>query len=147
MTEDQIKHMVNRFLMWKLPKNFNPDGGISFEKIGNGPGSAYVREPVGTNLLDATQAHAMVRHMLDGLPSNTPPLAWNAGNNRSYEPVETRAKSIFDANLSVDHAGKKWNWVPGGNSTKQDEAREIARRELRAEGHPLRAQPAGRSEP
>lgn len=26
MTDDQIKHMVNRFLGWKLPENFNPDG-------------------------------------------------------------------------------------------------------------------------
>lgn len=70
MTEDQIKHMVNRFLQWKLPKNFNPDGGISFEKIGSGPGSAYVREPVGTNLLHAMQADVMVRHMLEGLPQS-----------------------------------------------------------------------------
>ncbi len=31
MTEDQIKHMVNRFLGWKLPEHFKPDAGISFE--------------------------------------------------------------------------------------------------------------------
>lgn len=31
MTEEQIKHMVSRFLGWKLPKNFNPDAGISFK--------------------------------------------------------------------------------------------------------------------
>lgn len=31
MTEAQIKHMVNRFLSWKLPDNFNPDAGISFK--------------------------------------------------------------------------------------------------------------------
>lgn len=69
MREDQIKHMVDRFLTWRLPDNFAPDGGVSFQPIGN-PGTAnqYMREPSGTNLLDAVQADAMVRHMLAGLP-------------------------------------------------------------------------------
>ena len=30
MNDDQIKHMVQRFLMWKLPKPFHPDNFISF---------------------------------------------------------------------------------------------------------------------
>lgn len=69
MTEDQIKHMVDRFLNWKLPENFNPDGGISFVRYGNiGTEHQYKREPSGTNLIDAAQADAMVRHMIDGLP-------------------------------------------------------------------------------
>jgi hypothetical protein len=63
------------------------------------------------------------------------PLPWDAGSNYSYEPVEKRAKEIFDASLSVDRAGKKWNWIEGGNSTMQDEARILARRELREAGH------------
>ena len=68
MTDGQIKQMVNRFLSWKLPDNFNPDGGIKFEPIGN-PGSQYEyrRQPTGTNLLDATQAEAMVRHLVAAL--------------------------------------------------------------------------------
>lgn len=71
MTDDQIKHMVNRFLNWKLPQNFNPDGGISFEKYGNiGTEHQYKREPSGTNLIDFTQADAMVWHMIEGLPSS-----------------------------------------------------------------------------
>lgn len=65
MTDEQIKHMVDRFLSWKLPENFNPDGGISVRRPN------YPRhipwEPTGTNLLDATQAEAMVRHMIEGL--------------------------------------------------------------------------------
>jgi len=71
MNDAQIKHMVDRFLCWKLPRDtFNPDCGISFDK---GPINAHTPhpskyEPVGTNLFDATQADAMVRHMLDGLP-------------------------------------------------------------------------------
>jgi hypothetical protein len=65
-----IEHMVNRFLSWKLPEPFRPDGGIYFEPRGN-PGTAreYKREPTGTNLLDATQARAMVTYMLDGFPT------------------------------------------------------------------------------
>lgn len=73
MTEAQIKYMVSRFLSWKLPANFNPDNGISFDPIAS-KGTAFEqkREPVGTNLLDAAQAEAMVRHMLEGLPSEFP---------------------------------------------------------------------------
>lgn len=69
MTEEQIKHMVGRFLGWKLPENFRPDGGISFEANYN-QNTAWPakHEPSGTNLFDATQADAMVRHMLEGLP-------------------------------------------------------------------------------
>lgn len=71
MTEEQIKHMVNRFLNWKLPENFNPDGGVSFKRTFNEHlpvPSKY--EPSGTNLLDAAQTDAMVRHMIEGLPSS-----------------------------------------------------------------------------
>lgn len=69
MTNEQIKHMVDRFLNWKLPDNFNPDGGISFERLGNkGTPHQYTHEPSGTNLIDAMQADAMVRHMIEGLP-------------------------------------------------------------------------------
>ena len=67
MTDNQIKHMVNRFLSWKLPENFNPDNGISAERPNYGPGVTW--EPMGTNLLDYTQAEAMVRHMLDEMPT------------------------------------------------------------------------------
>ncbi len=65
MTEGQIKHMVERFLRWKLPENFAPDGGIKFEATGNaGTQYEYKREPTGTNLFDFEQATAMVRFML-----------------------------------------------------------------------------------
>ena len=68
MTENQIKHMVQRFLGWQLPENFAPDGGVSFERFGNkGTPHEYKREPSGTNLLDAVQAEAMVRHMVAGI--------------------------------------------------------------------------------
>jgi ribA/ribD-fused uncharacterized protein len=73
MTEAQIKHMVDRFLAWKLPKTFSPDGGISFERIAGADGPhPFTNEPSGTNLLCATEATEMVRHMLEGLPGASP---------------------------------------------------------------------------
>jgi hypothetical protein len=73
MEDKQIKHMVDRFLCWRLPENFNPDGGISFNKMSNEK-SPWPRknEPVGTNLLDATQAEEMVRFMVEGVSSVEP---------------------------------------------------------------------------
>lgn len=61
MSEEQIKYMVDRFLSWKLPETFNPDGGISYC-------APFPEMPMGTNLFDATQAEEMVRHMIKGLP-------------------------------------------------------------------------------
>lgn len=69
MNDAQIKHMVDRFLGWKLPEHFNPDGGISFKKTFNEHTPYPAKhEPSGTNLFDASQASAMVRYMVEGLP-------------------------------------------------------------------------------
>ena len=69
VTDKQVDEMVNRFLSWRLPKDFAPDAGISFS-----PTKAYEGDelgnpwwPVGTNLLHAGQAKEMVRHMLGDL--------------------------------------------------------------------------------
>ncbi len=73
---DQIMHMVARFLNWKLPENFRPDAGISFQpefnveynaKHGQPP---QRHEPSGTNLFDGEQAEKMVRHMVEGMPQS-----------------------------------------------------------------------------
>lgn len=69
LTDAQIRYVVNRFLAWKLPDDFHPDGGITFKREHSehapwGPGR---HEPVGTNLLSATQAEAMVRYMIAGM--------------------------------------------------------------------------------
>lgn len=67
MTDAQIKAMVSRFLQWKLPADFAPDAGISFKAEFNEHSAHPMRhEPVGTNLFNAVQAEAMVRHMLGG---------------------------------------------------------------------------------
>lgn len=69
MNNEQIHHMVNRFLSWKLPDDFRPDGGVTFTP-------SYAEEPmrsrhwpIGTNIFSALQAAIMVRHMLEGLPN------------------------------------------------------------------------------
>ena len=64
--DDQIKRMVDRFLGWKLPENFNPDCGISFKKDFNeNTPHPMKHEPTGTNLFDASQAEEMIRYMLE----------------------------------------------------------------------------------
>lgn len=69
-TDDLVKEMVNRFLGWKLPKDFAPAAGISFKPTKPYDGDEYGNSwwPIGTNLLHAGQAEEMVRHML-GLPN------------------------------------------------------------------------------
>jgi len=65
-----IKKVVDKFLNWKLPEDFNPDAGISFKpeynieymaKQGKPP---MKHEPVGTNLFDADQAKQMFEYVL-----------------------------------------------------------------------------------
>ena len=71
MTEDQIKHLANRFLGWAIPDDFHPDNGVHFDGwIGNKgvEGYEYRRHLTGTNLLNANQAEAMVRHIIEGIP-------------------------------------------------------------------------------
>ena len=67
LTEAQISTMVNRFLTWKLPDTFSPDGGISFQRVFRGFDRDTFNRPVGTNLFDANQATEMVRHMIEAL--------------------------------------------------------------------------------
>jgi hypothetical protein len=59
-----IDAAVNRFLGWKLPDNFNPDGGISFAREVNGAPRQSSWWPTGTNLLDASQAKEMLLYVL-----------------------------------------------------------------------------------
>jgi hypothetical protein len=54
--------MVSRFLTWRLPDDFSPDCGVSFARVH--PNGVTRYEPVGTNLLTAAQAKAMLEHVL-----------------------------------------------------------------------------------
>ena len=55
-----IGQAVDRFLRWKLPEDFAPDGGISFDP--HRLGSPRL-SPAGTNLLNAIQVEAMLEHV------------------------------------------------------------------------------------
>ncbi len=58
--------MVNRFLSWRLPDDFTPDAGISFN-----PGPTQHLPhcwPTGTCLFTAAQAEQMVLHMISAAP-------------------------------------------------------------------------------
>lgn len=68
-TDAQIEHMISRFLTWRIPDDFQPDNGVSFEPFGNvGTAMEYRRELTGTNLFGPAQTREMIEHMLDGLP-------------------------------------------------------------------------------
>jgi uncharacterized protein (UPF0276 family) len=96
MTEEQIKIMVYRFLNWHLPENFNPDGGITFKKSETATKYNHPM-PTGTNLLDTTQATAMVYHML-GVTFQKDEYAYLAKRLR-----EAKDDAEFKALLSNNH--------------------------------------------
>lgn len=56
---------VSRFLTWRLPRDFAPDGGVQFTPPRPDQDPA-VHWPSGTNLLTAPQAKAMLQHVLGG---------------------------------------------------------------------------------
>ena len=65
--QEIIKRIVNRFLGWKIPENFNPDCGISFKQFSDYDHPKFGRqksEPIGTNLFSADQAKQMMEHCL-----------------------------------------------------------------------------------
>jgi hypothetical protein len=63
--------MMNRFLGWKLPADFSPDGGITFKRIYNetSPFGPRIAEPTGTNLFTADQARAMLEYVIGATPA------------------------------------------------------------------------------
>lgn len=66
--------------------------------------------------------------------AQVPKTPWDVFWNRQYEPVERRAKEIYDG-FKYDGPGTKPAWLPHGNGIKQDDARSLARKELREAGH------------
>ena len=61
--------MVNRFLCWKLPRGFYPDGGITFSMKGRYEGFPLPDcWPIGKNLLTADQAREMLEHVIAAAP-------------------------------------------------------------------------------
>ena len=58
LKEARFKAMVDAFLCWKLPKDFYPDAGISFDRMNDYEGPHW---PIGTNLFTAEQAAQMFK--------------------------------------------------------------------------------------
>jgi len=74
--EHSMKAMVDRFLQWKLPSDFAPDAGISFDPNYNQHTPFPGRHgPTGTNLLTAAQAEAMIDHILGITPAASSKVA------------------------------------------------------------------------
>ena len=71
MPDDVVEQAVNRFLSWKLPKDFRPDGGVVFIPT-KGRGYDSPHWPCGTNLLNAQQAREMLRYVLAAAPEAKP---------------------------------------------------------------------------
>jgi L-rhamnose isomerase len=99
MTADQIKHMTERFLSWKLPSSFAPDGGVARTE-------RFSEHTSGTNVFDYMQAQAMIQHMLEGLPSNH---IVNFENEVDYIGVKMESLRIAGGNISV--AKDLYDWI------------------------------------
>lgn len=110
--EGVTDEMVARFLGWKLPADFAPDCGITFEPVGNkGTRFEYRFEPVGTNLLTAVQARAMLEYVLaTGAPTAQQPLdgpANNAGvatGSRNGPPSESVTRGNLPPSIPQQEA-------------------------------------------
>lgn len=91
MEKKPIDVMVDRFLGWKLPDDFCPDAGVSFKRDFNEHTNYPMKhEPVGTNLLTADQAKAMLEYVLDGQLEELEDL------RRNLEFAYKRAKVLAD---------------------------------------------------
>lgn len=66
-----IRAMATRLMGWKLPKDFSPDGGISFKRESDYDHPEFGRtkfEPIGTNLFSVAQAEQMLAYLFEAQP-------------------------------------------------------------------------------
>lgn len=95
LTPEQIEHMVDRFLRWKLPENFRPDAGISFKPDFNeNTPWPNKHKPSGTNLFDCNQATEMVKFMIEDLPALP-------NQSEQINALVENAKSQTETNLAI----------------------------------------------
>lgn len=102
-----IDEMVNRFLAWKLPADFGPDGGVSF-RAAYPPNSPHW--PSGTNLLTAQQAKDMLTHVLGDVlveAAKSERRAITFGDIVAQQTMAMRA-AVVDAKLQGPEAGIAW---------------------------------------
>jgi hypothetical protein len=89
-----IAAMVDRFLGWRLPQDFSPDCGISFDGRKDDEWNKNKQWPIGTNLLSADQARAMFEYVLAAAPAA--PTAKEAGPGAHHLTPENIAATIRD---------------------------------------------------
>ena len=82
LDKKQLDAMVNRFLGWKLPPTFGPDCYITFDRE---KAKANHGWPVGTNLLTADEARAMLEHILE--------VTFSPEWSQSREPASTAVRT------------------------------------------------------
>lgn len=124
LTEDQITHMVDRFLAWRLPEDFQPDAGVSFKREFNEEYMASLgkppmrHQPTGTNLFDARQAREMILHMVEGME----PL-------RSPDPVGELVAAINEADACFEAAMAE-GWIDAIENGDVDRIRDLWARRI-----------------
>lgn len=109
LQKDPIKHMVGRFLGWRLPHDFHPDGGITFKADFNEHTEHPMKhEPIGTNLLDAEQAKEMFRFAIE-----------DDGGNQiiGHTPHLEHWVRVLGSAYLIDGRGNLFKWLPGAPET------------------------------
>lgn len=108
MTDEQIEHMVQRFLQWRLPDPWHPDNGVSFKPPFPDEPMKSRHWPIGTNLFDHTQATEMVKRMIEGLPAarrlRQPATDAGPSDEEIVSEVARRLKSCTDTRDILRHA-------------------------------------------
>lgn len=125
-----VETMVTRFLGWKLPRYFAPDGGITFHLSNNEGFDLPQCWPIGTNLLTADQAKAMFQHCLGGTQP-VQPAPW-AVNAETLEALKSLVEIIDKAgieNLSNGVQLGKTSWYVKASNRMEDARAAIAKAE------------------
>jgi len=102
MEKRLIDKMVDRFLCWKLPNDFAPDCGISFDGRQDDELNKNKTWPVGTNLLTAAQAKQMFEHVTaDKNTSGFPPHQQRVVDEKTELDKKAIALSNFIGNSPI----------------------------------------------
>jgi len=119
LTPKLIEHMVQRFLMWRLPDNFRPDAGISFKPTFNDHLDPPMRhQPMGTNLLDCVQAKEMILYMLEGMQDR----GGGTDGNADATTIEQQAAEIARLREALERANEA-HWYYLGDDCSSDQCR------------------------
>ena len=92
--EELKQRMVENFLGWKLPVNFNPDGGIIVDR--------EVFDATGTNLFTYEQVREMVDFMLTGVnreEEHRKSVEAAKGIQKSFEELGRKQEQMEQAEL------------------------------------------------